>query len=269
MKLHILHRTTYRYASSASYSIQTLKLTPRRDATQRTLSWRLQAPGRRVEQIDAFGNLTHLMTLEGPHTEVSIQAEGVIETDDAYDGTLSDDNNFSPLVYVNTTSLTQGSEAIARLAASVFSESVATRDSARTLIDAVTEAVSYQPGTTVVSDTASEVMTRGEGVCQDQTHVAIAVCRAAGIPARYVSGYVFIDAAAQASSHAWVDVWLASESAWISCDLTHGTLAGPKLCRLAVGRDYLDAAPVRGVRRGGGREQLEVHVSVVDSATQQ
>lgn len=269
MKLHIVHSTTYRYASSATYSIQTLKLTPRRDASQRTLSWRLQAPGRRVEQLDAFGNLTHLMTLEGPHTEVSLRAEGVIETDDSYAGTLAADNTFSPLVYVNATSLTQASEAIDALAARIFGEATATRNSAQKLIGSVAETVSYQPGTTVVSDTASEVITRGEGVCQDQAHVAIAICRAAGIPARYVSGYILGADAAQASSHAWVDIWLGSESAWLSCDVTHGALAGPRLCRLAVGRDYLDAAPVRGVRRGGGREQLEVHVSVADSANQQ
>ena len=88
MKLHIHHRTTYRYEGAATYSIQTLKLTPRRDPSQRTLSWRIHAPGRRIEQQDAFGNITHLLTLEGPHTEVAIHAEGVVETDERFDGRL-------------------------------------------------------------------------------------------------------------------------------------------------------------------------------------
>jgi transglutaminase-like putative cysteine protease len=268
MKLHILHRTSYRYASPATYSIQTLKLTPRREVSQRTLSWRLQAPGRRVEQVDAFGNLSHLMTLEGPHTEVSIRAEGVVETDDGFDGTLPAEG-LSPLVYVNATTLTSPSEAIDALAERLFPRPQATREAANALMAAVTGAVRYKPGSTAVSDTASDVMTRGEGVCQDQTHVAIAVCRAAGIPARYVSGYLLGDDAGLAASHAWVDVWLESPGVWLCCDVTHGKLATSRLCRLAVGRDYLDAAPVRGVRRGGGKEQLDVQVSVAESTIQQ
>jgi transglutaminase-like putative cysteine protease len=264
MRLHILHRTAYRYAAAASYSIQVLKLTPRREAMQRALSWRVGTPGRRVEQLDAFGNLAHLLTLEGPHSEVIIQAEGVVETDDACDGYLPADGGLSPLAYVACTPLTQASEAIGALAARVFGGAPATAGSARRLMEEVAESVRYQPGSTQVSDSASDVMQRGAGVCQDQAHVAIAVCRAAGVPARYVSGHILTDEQ-HAASHAWADVWLADEDRWLSCDLTHRQPAGARLCRIAVGRDYLDAAPVRGMRRGGGREQLDVQVLVSDA----
>ena len=86
----------------------------------------------------------------------------------------------------------------------------------------------------------------------------IACCRAAGIPARYVSGYFHAGTRAEVASHAWVDAWLGAEPGWCSIDVTHAEETGMRHCRLAVGRDYLDAAPVRGVRRGGGRESMSV-----------
>lgn len=264
MRLHVLHRTVYRYVAPASYSIQVLKLTPRREGLQRTLSWRVRTPGRRVEQLDAFGNVAHLLTLEGPHNEVVIEAEGVVETDDGCDGFLAQDSGLSPLAYVLPTPLTQGSEAIEGLAQGVFGTGPASVDNVQRLLEAVAQSVQYRPGSTRVSDSAADVMRRGAGVCQDQAHVAIAACRAAGIAARYVSGHIFTDED-QSASHAWVDIWLAGEGRWLSCDVTHGQPAGARLCRMAVGRDYLDAAPVRGMRRGGGREQLDVQVLVRDA----
>ena len=113
MKLHIAHRTTYSYAAPAGYSIQLLRLTPRRDATQRPLQWRLRAPGRRVEQLDAFGNQTQLVTLEGPHVELAIEAEGVVETQDGAAGLFPHEGALSPLAYVGSTALTRSSAALA------------------------------------------------------------------------------------------------------------------------------------------------------------
>jgi transglutaminase-like putative cysteine protease len=268
VKLHIHHRTTYRYEGAANYSIQTLKLTPRRDPSQRTLNWRIHAPGRRIEQQDAFGNITHLLTLEGPHTEVAIHAEGVVETDERFDGLLPSEGILSPLVYANATPLTAPSAAILAMSRQVFASRKATPAEVTTLISLVADKVSYRPGTTAVTDSASEVVARGEGVCQDQAHVAVAVCRAAGIPARYVSGYILVDEGTHAASHAWIEVWLQGENAWQGCDVTHQVHAGARLCRLAVGRDYMDAAPVRGVRRGGGREEMDVQVLVSATADQ-
>jgi transglutaminase-like putative cysteine protease len=126
----------------------------------------------------------------------------------------------------------------------------------------VREAVAYQPGITDVSHSAAEALELGFGVCQDQAQVYVACCRAAGIPARYVSGYLYTGATGEVASHAWADAWLGDDSGWLSLDVTHGETAGAAHCRLAVGRDYLDAAPVRGVRRGGGREQLSVAVKL-------
>jgi len=268
VKLHIAHRTTYTYAAPAGYSIQLLRLTPRRDATQRPLQWRLRVPGRRVEQLDAFGNQALLVTLEAPHIELNIEAAGVVETQDGMAGIFPHDGPLSPLVYVGSTALTRADAALEDIARQAFAGGPATRERIERLMELVTQRVRYQSGATQVTDSASDALARGEGVCQDQAHVAIAACRAAGIPARYVSGYIFDSGAAGSASHAWVDIWLEAEQHWLSCDITHRSLAGPMLCRLAAGRDYLDAAPVRGVRRGGGKEQLDVNVQVTDASQQ-
>lgn len=268
MKLHIEHRTTYTYAAPAGYSIQLLRLTPRRDATQRALQWRLRVPGRRVEQLDAFGNQTQLVTLEAPHIELTIEVEGVVETQDGLAGTFHHEGTLSPLAYAGSTTLTRSNAALDDLARGIFDGAAATRARIEKLMEAVTQRVRYRPGATQVSDAAADALARGEGVCQDQAHVAIAICRAARIPARYVSGYIYDSGAARSASHAWADIWLEAEQHWLSCDITHQTLAGARLCRLAAGRDYLDAAPVRGVRRGGGDEQLDVAVQVTDASQQ-
>jgi transglutaminase-like putative cysteine protease len=261
MRLRIQHRTAYHYAAPASYSIQLLRLTPQRGCGQSTISWRIEAPGRCVEQVDAFGNVSHLLTLDGAHGAVVVNAGGTVETNDAGDGRVHEPGPLPPLAYVAATRLTSANGALRQLAALAFRGAGADAAGLLRLMELVTSQVKYRPGSTQVSDTASEVVVRGEGVCQDQAHVAIAACRAAGIPARYVSGHI-LSPDAHATSHAWVDVWLAQAGCWLSGDVTNRQLAGPRLCRLAVGRDYLDAAPVRGMRRGGGREQRDVKVVV-------
>jgi transglutaminase-like putative cysteine protease len=122
-------------------------------------------------------------------------------------------------------------------------------------------AIEYQAGTTEVTCTAAEALKLGRGVCQDHAHVFVAGCRLHGLPARYVSGYVHPGDAPHAASHAWADVYLPDEG-WVSIDVTHRRFASDYLCRLAVGRDYVSAGPVRGVRIGGGDETLEVRVNI-------
>ena len=133
---------------------------------------------------------------------------------------------------------------------------------------AIAAAVAYRPGTTQVSDTAISAFQQREGVCQDQAHVFIACCRSLGLAARYVSGYLFAGPEAGLASHAWAEVWREDIGQWYGIDVTHGSPVGGQHCRLAVGRDYLDAAPVRGMRRGGGQEQMQVAVRVTSSLQQ-
>src|SRR5271163_434601 len=104
MQLHIRHETRYRYERPVKYSVQSLHLTPRRDQSQRALSWTITAPGRRLEQVDAYGNISHLLTIEQPHREIQIVVRGVVETADT-EG-RQDDGPLSPLAYLAPTPLT-------------------------------------------------------------------------------------------------------------------------------------------------------------------
>ena len=292
MRLHIHHETVYRYERQVDHSVQQLRLTPRREARQRTLEWRLRTPGRRSEQPDAFGNLSHLLTVDEPLTELRLLVEGIVETEaGCEDGRIDDDGGLSPLVYLTATPLTAADAGILALAAQArlqeafadhslahpagdvaFATGAATREPPTARLErfhdlarCVREAVRYAPGATTVDLPAAASLARGEGVCQDHAHVFLACCRAAGLAARYVSGYLYTGQAGDLASHAWVDVWMPGEDHrgyWMGLDVTHGIPAGSGHVRLAVGRDYLDAAPVRGIRRGGGSESLSVRVLV-------
>ncbi|MFO1394871.1 MAG: transglutaminase family protein [Steroidobacteraceae bacterium] len=268
MRIQIRHETRYVYEEPVSYSIQTLKLTPRADHGQRVLAWRITTPGERIEQVDPYGNLTHVVTFEQPHREMRILVEGVAEIDDSTPAG-PDASRLPPLAYLSPTPLTRPSDAVRELASRCVGRHPGSRRAMLDLAGAIREAVVYQPGVTDVTHAADEVLALGVGVCQDQTHVLLACCRAAGIPARYVSGYLHTGESGETASHAWADVWLEEEQAWVSLDVTHAEHAGARHCRLAVGRDYLDAAPVRGVRRGGGQEFMTVAVHVTAGQAQQ
>jgi transglutaminase-like putative cysteine protease len=267
MQVRISHRTTYRYQEPVKYTAQTLRLTPRRDAEQHTLTWSIQAPGRRAEQMDAHGNITHLLTLEEPHREISIIVGGIVEITRARD-VLREQATLSPLAYLAPTVLTAASERIAALARDHLSGPGPLRQRVYDLATGVCAGVRYRPGTTTVEDPAAAALERGEGVCQDQAHVLIACCRSMGIPARYVSGYLCSRDAGETASHAWAEVWMSDAQGWHGIDVTHVQPAGTGHCRLAVGRDYLDAAPVRGVRRGGGPEVMDVSITATGMEAQ-
>jgi transglutaminase-like putative cysteine protease len=267
MQLHIRHETRYCYERPVKYSVQSLHLTPRRDASQRALTWSIAAPGRRLEQIDAHGNISHLLTIEQPHREIQIVVRGVVETADI-EG-RQDDGPLSPLAYLAPTALTAPNDELRAFARGTLEKDSDPRARTLALAEAVFAAVRYRTGTSDVQDSAAVAFKRGEGVCQDQAHVYIAAARATGMPARYVSGYLYTGDTRDAASHAWVDVWLGPEIGWQSLDVTHKRPAIRTYCRLAVGRDYLDAAPVRGVRQGGGGEKMEASVLVAESAQQQ
>jgi len=267
MQLYIRHETTYRYDLPVKYSIQTLRLTPRRDAGQRALSWRISSPGRRMEQTDAYGNITHLLTLEEPHREISVVVQGIVDTGSAEP--FADEGPLSPLAYLAPTPLTRPDAELRTFAERHLRTDAPLRDRVERLADALHEAIRYRRGVTAVTDDAATVLARGEGVCQDHAHAFVACCRSAGIPARYVSGYLYEPDAPEVASHAWADVWLGDTVGWLAIDTTHRQIAGDRHCRLAVGRDYLDAAPLRGVRQGGGDESMHVAVFVATSAHQQ
>lgn len=259
MQFTILHRTVYRYSAPVQSTIQTLRLTPRTEPHQRARRWQLQAPGALTGNRDAFGNLAHVLAWHQPHREVAIEVRGEIEVDALHEGRLEEQGGVAPLVFAVDTPLTEPDAALRDFAARHLR--AATPHGLLDFALAVADAVAYEPGTTHVRTTAAAALAQGRGVCQDHAHVFIAGCRAQGIPARYVSGYFYTPREAHAASHAWADAWL-PDAGWISIDITHRCFAGDALCRLAVGRDYDGACPVRGLRVGGGEESMDVRVAM-------
>ncbi|WP_426111211.1 transglutaminase family protein [Massilia sp. PWRC2] len=268
MKLSIRHQTVYRYAASQAYSIQQLHVTPRLEAQQSVLSWNLQAPGAVNAYTDAYGNRSHMLTLNEPHRTVAIVAEGVVQTTALYQGRLHNSEPLSPLVFTVPTRLTTPTDAVKDYAARHLGLARAGRadtTSMLTLAAAIRQSVTYTSGATSVHTSGHDAMLLGAGVCQDHAHLFLACCHALGVPARYVSGYIDPGSSGHAASHAWVDAWVIDSDfeGWISIDVTHARLMSHAYCRLAIGRDYDSAAPVRGSRRGAGDETMAVEVLIV------
>jgi transglutaminase-like putative cysteine protease len=262
--LTIRHETIYRYSAPLAYTIQQLRLSPRQEPHQRTQSWEIKTPGQRHAFTDAFGNLSHMLTITEPHHEVRIIAQGIVNVQPLDRGRLVEKGELSPLVFTVPTRLTDATEAIAEFTARYLPDHEVHGKDFLSLAEAICGAVAYQSGATVVTSTAADALQLGQGVCQDHAHLFLSCCRIRNIPARYVSGYIDPGNTSHAESHAWVDVWTDDSDfcGWTSVDVTHAKFASDSHCRLAIGRDYDSAAPVRGVRHGGGEESLSVAVSV-------
>jgi transglutaminase-like putative cysteine protease len=264
MRLAIQHETTYRYSAPVSHSVQLLRLTPRAEPQQRVIAWKINAPARLSVSTDAFGNATHMLVVRQPHSEVKVVVSGIVEIDSPREpGALpATGEQLSPIMFLAKTPLTQPGPDIVAFAAEHLPEAADSPASLLALAEAIEDRVTYRSGVTHTSTTAAQAFETGYGVCQDHAHLFIACCRSRGVPARYVSGYVDPGEVEHAASHAWVDAWLPT-SGWVSVDVTHRNLVADRHCRLAVGRDYDSASPVRGLRTGGGEEALRVVVRVL------
>jgi transglutaminase-like putative cysteine protease len=267
MKQIITHVTHYRYTAPVTYSIQTLRLTPRDDEHQRVLRWHIEAPGELDKQVDAYGNITHTLTLNQPHTDIELRVVGQVLVAPLERGLLGSEDSRLPVhAYCVQTPLTQADDTVMAFVRGALPGGLHTPDDILALATAVSDRVAYEPGTTDVTTAANQVLAMGHGVCQDHAHLFLACVRGLGVPARYVSGYLYTTAE-HAASHAWADVWL-PDVGWTSVDITNRQFASDCHCRLAVARDYDSASPVRGVRSGGGQESMEVSVQVQTSAQQ-
>jgi transglutaminase-like putative cysteine protease len=269
MRLRIVHETAYRYADPANRAIQNLRLAPRGHDGQYVHNWRLDIDRdcRLDAGTDPFGNTLHSFTAEGPFSELVITAEGVIETQDTQ-GILSGQvERFPPAVFLRETALTVADPAIRdfadRIAAEAGSDRLALLHG---LMNAIRENLRFHVDSTDTGTSAAEAFAHRHGVCQDFAHVFIASARHLGIPARYVSGYLFRPdlPGGQDAGHAWAEA-LVPRLGWVGFDPANGISPTDAYVRVAVGLDYLGAAPVRGTRYGGSGESLSVKVIVHDS----
>ncbi|WP_404992956.1 transglutaminase N-terminal domain-containing protein [Cupriavidus pauculus] len=276
MKYKIRHKTVYQYTEPVRRSVHELRLSPRSGPLQAVQAWTLSAPGNLSEARDGFGNIVHNFTMTGPARTIAISATGEVEVmaaqrgddiGDASHGAFHDapdagEARVSPLYFMAATPLTQAPAEMQAFAAPYLA---AGHDvpALLALAEGIAARVRYQANSTHVGTSAAEAFRLGSGVCQDQAQVMVAACRALGVPARYVSGYFFDPAATEMASHAWADVCLdAGRGLWCSIDVTHGCVTDARHVRLAVGRDYASAAPIRGILEGGAGETLEVAIDI-------
>jgi transglutaminase-like putative cysteine protease len=275
-RLRVVHTTTVTYTEPVRASFNEVRMTPLTLPSQVTLESRVSAgPGVPVwTYSDYWGTYVSVFDITDPHRDLVIRAQSTVETDQVAAGpgwtplpwaelrARADADRL--LEYLLPTSLTAVTPAVA---AEVVDE-VRGADPVETATEVaarVRARVSYMPGATGVRTDAQEAWDQGQGVCQDMAHVTVALLRAAGLPARYVSGYLHPDPAAGpgqtavGESHAWVEYWAGE---WQACDPTSGAPVRERHVVVARGRDYADVPPLKGIYHGAPASAQTVTVEV-------
>jgi transglutaminase-like putative cysteine protease len=271
MRLRISHTTTYRYEPPASGVIQVLRLTPGNHDSQYVVDWNIDVStdSQLDTHQDAFGNVVHVFT-HGAVDEININVTGEIETQDTGGVLRGTVERFPPTFFLRSTPLTEGDEAMTTLALRLRE---GTDDNPlaflHALLNHISDEMTFDIDPTNSGTTAKNAFALKRGVCQDYAHIFIACARAARVPARYVSGHVLRSDGiiAQSAGHAWAEAYV-PDLGWVSFDATNGISTTDAYARIAIGLDYLGAAPVRGTRYGGGMETLEVSVLVEQAGRQ-
>lgn len=270
MRIRIRHETTYRYLEPAKSAIQHLRLTPRNFDGQHVKDWRIDVDRdcRLMSSEDAFGNIVHRFTADGPFDSITTMVEGDVTTFDTAGVASGALERFPPALYLRETPLTAPSPAIVDFARAATRGESGALAALHALLSAIYDRMEFDADATHAATTAAESFDHGKGVCQDFAHLFIACARAIGAPARYVSGYYLrTDGDAQVAGHAWAEAY-APNLGWVGFDPAHGVSPGERHVRLAVALDYLSAAPIRGARAGGAGETMEIKVRVAPAQTQ-
>ena len=265
MRLKISHSTTYRYEPPATGVIQILRMTPGSHDGQYVADWQIDvsADSRLDVHEDAFGNITHVMT-HGAIADLNISVEGLVETHDTGGVLRGADERFPPGLFLRSTPLTAVNPAMAAFVRELRAESEDdTLGFLHALMTQIGEHMTFDEDPTHSGTSAAEAFGLKRGVCQDYTHIFIACARSGGVPARFVSGHFLRSDGMvhQQAGHAWAEAFV-PDLGWVGFDAANGICTTEAHVRVAVGLDYLGAAPVRGTRYGGGAETLTVAVRV-------
>jgi len=271
MRLSVRHVTTYSYAQPARGIIQLLRATPLSFTGQNVLDWRIDVDvdARLRERRDGYGNVTHMLYVDKPVSRLSVSVSGRVLTEDRAGIVLGLPNDLPPQVFRRATPLTEAGPAIVALARTLATGPDPALGRLHNLNVRLHETMRFDTEATAADTSAEQACAAGHGVCQDFAHMFIAVARALGVPARYVSGHLFRrdGAHVQEAAHAWAEAWV-GDLGWVAFDPTNGISPDDAYVRVACGLDYRDAAPVAGARSGGGAEQLTVEVAVSETAQQ-
>lgn len=270
----IRHVTRFRYSAPINQSVMELRLEPRTEGIQRCLNFKitLNPTANLMVYRDYLGNIVHHFDIPGQHRSLTITAEAQIEMKPALElpdnlpsesWDALDTSEYDWLLPSNFTHPTPLLDDLAR------ELNVVRRDDPLSLLRdlnrAIYDAFEYGQEVTKVDSPIDDALRARKGVCQDFTHVMLALLRPLGIPCRYVSGYLYHRAgvrSAEDASHAWVEAHLPGLG-WVGFDPTNNLVAGDRHIRVAVGRDYADVPPTRGVFKGRADTELSVGVRVL------
>jgi transglutaminase-like putative cysteine protease len=280
--LDIRHVTQHQYDASVREAVMEVWMQPQKGARQRLVSFEMETdpPAQLFSYADAFGNAVYHFDVPQPHQRLTIQVRAAVETQPAaplpagldmgeWDRLRSDFVRGENFDFLRPHGFAVETEALRAFVAEKQIEALRARDplsAVRALNALIYEAFAYETGVTHAESPIDEALNARRGVCQDFAHIMITVCRAWGIPARYISGYLFNDRRAgdrsdPDSTHAWVEVFLPS-TRWIGLDPTNNIEVGERHVAAAMGRDYGDVPPSRGVYKGDADGELAVAVSV-------
>ena len=269
MRLRIAHSSVYRYDPPAAGVIQVLRLTPRNHDGQYVEHWRIDVTpdARLTAHEDAFGNIGHVFTADGPLDELTVAVDGGVETqntDGVVRGTVE---RFPPSLFLRDTALTAADAPIREFAEKIRAASDANVLAAlHGLLDRLHDTVSGKrpdDDEAAAPANAAEAFARKQAAPKDLAHIFIGAAHHLGIPARFVGGYCHRGGktAAIDTGHAWVEAYV-PDLGWVGFDPSIGYCPTDGHVRIAIGLDALGAAPVRGTLLGGSAETLAVAITV-------
>lgn len=279
MLYSVRHTTRFRYSSPVTESVMEVRMQPRRDEAQHCLSFELTTePVTRITvSRDYLGNIVHHFDMLRPHDQLTITARALVTTSD-----VPPPAPLRPEDWVALDALANEGDSVEWVIPSHFARptpllrefarelAITRRDDPFTVLRDVSaklhDALRYTPQSTQVDSPIDVALTQRRGVCQDYAHIMLALVRELGIPCRYVSGYLYHhrgDTSNEAAdaTHAWVEALL-PHLGWVGFDPTNDTLVSERHIRVAVGRDYADVPPTRGVFKGQADTELGVAVQV-------
>jgi len=294
MLLHVVHETAYDYVPPVRTAQHMAHLKPMDHGRQRLLSHRLEVeptPTPPIESLDVYGNTRTFFSLEFAHDALRVRSESLVRTgapEPAAAGLpweqaaermrYQRDAHYDPATeFAFASPYVPRDQAFAGYARPSFAEGRPLGEAALDLMHRIHRDFEYATTVTDVNTPALEALRLRKGVCQDLAHVMLGCLRSLGLPARYVSGYLLTEPppgqprlVGSDASHAWVAVYLpAADDApgtWVDLDPTNDRGAGEDYVTLAIGRDYSDLSPMRGVIHGGAHHSLHVAVTVTPAA---
>jgi transglutaminase-like putative cysteine protease len=276
MRLRVFHRTQYLYLAPVKDNHNELRLRPATSDKERLEFFLISVtPSSRLRHYrDSWLNYVHYFDVNEPHSELKIESTIIINTSSEYKDNKPQDTRFELLEkmeddvlrpYLESSRYIDVTPEVWRHALDVRDDHPFVFETAEAIMHHIYKTWTYAPNTTSASTHMREVLATKRGVCQDFAHVMIGLCRALGIPARYVSGYLYNGPDAHLrgaqASHAWCEVFIPGHG-WCGLDPTNDTLADERYIKIASGRDYNDAAPISGSFDGPPGATTSLHVDL-------